>query len=94
MIVDIYGIVDYFFVHKFNNQVHMLTYIQLTSKVIEDEFGCKHFTQYRSKEFIDVRCVDHCVGFARIGNRNFIIDMENAFDDADCENINLTIPME
>ena len=86
-IVDIYGIVDYYFVHKFNNQVYMLAYVQLTSKVIEDEYECKHFTQYRSKEFIDVRCIDHCVGFAKIGNRYFVIDKENAFDDINWENI-------
>ena len=33
VIVDIYGIVNYYFVHKFNNQVYMLAYIQLTSKL-------------------------------------------------------------
>ncbi|CAB5200145.1 unnamed protein product [Rhizophagus irregularis] len=27
MIVDIYGIVDYFFVHKFNDKIHMLAYV-------------------------------------------------------------------
>ncbi|CAB5210951.1 unnamed protein product [Rhizophagus irregularis] len=37
MIVDIYGIVDYFFVHKFNDKIHMLAYVQLTSKIIDDE---------------------------------------------------------
>ena len=46
----------------------MLTYVQLTSKVVDDEYECKHFTQYRSKEFIDVRCIDHCVEFAKIDN--------------------------
>ena len=81
--MDIYGKVDYYFVHKCNDQVYMLTYVQLTSKVVDDEYECKHFTQYRSKEFIDVRCIDHCVGFAKIDNRYFIIDKENAFDDAD-----------
>lgn len=85
--MDIYGTVDYYFVHKFNDQVYMLAYVQLTSKVIDDEYGCKYFTQYRSKEFIDIRCIDHCVGFAKIDNRYFIIDKENAFDDANWENI-------
>ncbi|PKC52968.1 hypothetical protein RhiirA1_447330, partial [Rhizophagus irregularis] len=72
MIVDIYGIVDYFFVHKFNDKIHMLAYVQLTSKIIDDEYECKYFTQFKSKEFIDVRCVDHCVGFAKIDNKYFI----------------------
>src|SRR6266498_3575845 len=86
VIVDIYGIVNYYFVHEFNNQVYM-AYIQLTSRVVEDEYGCKHFTQYRSKEFINARCIDHCVGFAKIGNKYYIIDKENAFDDANWENL-------
>ncbi|CAB5394695.1 unnamed protein product [Rhizophagus irregularis] len=72
MIVDIYEIVDYFFVHKFNDKIHMLAYVQLTSKIIDDEYECKYFTQFKSKEFIDVRCVDHCVGFAKIDNKYFI----------------------
>ena len=49
----------------------MLAYIQSTSKIIENEYGCKYFTQYRSKEFIDVRCIDHCIGFAKIDNRYY-----------------------
>ena len=85
--MDIYGKVDYYFVHKCNDQVYMLAYVQLTSKVVDDDYECKHFTQYRSKEFIDLRCIDHCVGFAKIDNRYFIIDKENAFDDADWENL-------
>jgi hypothetical protein len=74
-------------VHKFKDKVYMLAYIQSTLKIIEDDYGCKHFTQYRSKEFIDVRCIDHCVGFANINNRYFIIDKENVFDDSNWENI-------
>ncbi|CAB5207376.1 unnamed protein product [Rhizophagus irregularis] len=54
VIVDIYGIVNYYLVHEFNHQVYMLAYVQLTSKIVEDEYGCKHFTQFRSKEFIDL----------------------------------------
>ncbi|CAB5358858.1 unnamed protein product [Rhizophagus irregularis] len=87
VIVDIYGIVNYYLVHEFNHQVYMLAYVQLTSKIVEDEYGCKHFTQFRSKEFIDVRCLDHCIGFAKIDNRYYIIDKENAFDDSNWENI-------
>ncbi|GES82418.1 hypothetical protein GLOIN_2v1644898 [Rhizophagus clarus] len=86
-IVDIYGIINYYLVHEFNHQVYMLAYVQLTSKIVEDEYGCKHFTQFRSKEFIDVRCLDHCIGFAKIDNRYYIIDKENAFDDSNWENI-------
>jgi hypothetical protein len=86
-IIDIYGIVNYYLVHEFNHQVYMLAYIQLTSKNIEDEYGCKYFTQYRSNEFIDIRCIDHCIGFAKIDNKYYIIDKENAFDDSNWEDI-------
>ena len=65
----------------------MLAYVQLTSKIIEDKYGCKNFTQYRSKEFIDVRCIDHCIEFAKIDTKYFIIDKENAFDNSNWENI-------
>ncbi|UZO29815.1 uncharacterized protein OCT59_023270 [Rhizophagus irregularis] len=56
-------------------------------QIRHDEYECKYFTQFKSKEFIDVRCVDHCVGFAKIDNKYFIIDKENAFDDANWENL-------
>ncbi|GET66786.1 hypothetical protein GLOIN_2v1644898 [Rhizophagus irregularis DAOM 181602=DAOM 197198] len=65
VIVDIYGIVNYYLVHELNHQVYMLAYVQLTSKIVEDEYGC----------------------FAKIDNRYYIIDKENAFDDSNWENI-------
>ncbi|CAB5202631.1 unnamed protein product [Rhizophagus irregularis] len=71
VIVDIYGIVNYYLVHEFNHQVYMLAYVQLTSKIVEDEYGCKHFTQFRSKEFIDVRCLDHCIDEIPIISKTF-----------------------
>ena len=64
----------------------MLAYIQLTSKINENK-ECKLFTQFSTKEFIDIRCIDHCVGFAKIGNQYFIIDRENEIDYNDWENI-------
>ncbi|UZO19838.1 uncharacterized protein OCT59_011109 [Rhizophagus irregularis] len=88
VIVDIYGIVNYYLVLTNSTIVYyLILYVQLTSKIVEDEYGCKHFTQFRSKEFIDVRCLDHCIGFAKIDNRYYIIDKENAFDDSNWENI-------
>ncbi|GET01856.1 hypothetical protein GLOIN_2v1879215 [Rhizophagus clarus] len=39
-------------------------YVQLTSKVKEKN-ECKLFTQFCTKEFIDVRCIDHCVDLVR-----------------------------
>jgi hypothetical protein len=33
--------------------------------IVEDEYEYKYFIQYKLKEFIDVRCIDHCVSFAK-----------------------------
>ena len=86
-IVDVYGIIDYYLIHEFNDQIYMLAYIQLTSKNIEDEYRYKYFIQYRLKEFINVRCINHCVGFAKINNKHFIIDKKNVFDNSNWKNI-------
>jgi len=83
----IYGKIEFFLVHKLDNFTIMLAYIQLTSKVNIDNVGCKYFTRFCSKEFVDIRCIDHCVGFAKIDNQYFIIDRENEVDDNNWENI-------
>ncbi|GES78579.1 hypothetical protein GLOIN_2v1879215 [Rhizophagus clarus] len=56
----IYGKVEFFFMYMFNNKTNILAYIQLISKVREEN-ECKLFNQFSSKEFIDVRCIDHYV---------------------------------
>lgn len=71
----------------FNNITIMLAYTQLTSKVNIDNVGCRCFTRFGIREFIDVRCIDHCVGFAKIGNQHYIIDKENGIDDKNWDNI-------
>ena len=65
----------------------MLAYIQLTSKVNIDNVCCRYFTRFGTREFIDIRCIDHCVGFAKIGNQHYIIDRENEIDDKNWDNI-------
>ena len=74
-------------VHEFNNVIIILAYVQLTSKVNTDNIGCKYFTRFSVKEFIDARCINHCVGFTKIGNPYYIIDRENEVDDKNWENI-------
>jgi hypothetical protein len=64
----------------------MLAYIQLTSKINENK-ECKLFTQFSTKEFIDIRCIDHCVGFSKIGNQYYIFDRENIYDDSEWKDI-------
>jgi hypothetical protein len=77
--------VEYFLVHEFNNTIIMLAYVHLTSKVNIDNINCKYFTRFSTKEFIDVRCIDHCVGFIKINNQYFIIDKTNEIDDYNWE---------
>lgn len=72
--------------HEFNNNTNILAYIQLIPKVKEKN-ECKLFSQLSSKEFIDVRCIDHCVGFSKVGSQYYIFDRENTRDDSDWENI-------
>jgi len=64
----------------------MLSYIQLTSKINENK-ECKLFTQFSTKEFIDIRCIDHCVGFSKIGSQYYIFDRENIYDDSEWKDI-------
>jgi hypothetical protein len=64
----------------------MLAYIQLTSKINESK-ECKLFTQFSTKEFIDIRCIDHCVGFSKIGSQYYIFDRENIYDDSEWKDI-------
>jgi len=59
----------------------MLVYVHLTSKVNIDNINYKYFIRFSTKEFIDVRCIDHCVGFIKINNQYFIIDKTNEIDD-------------
>jgi hypothetical protein len=84
---QIYGKVIYYLVHKYEDKIKMLAYLQLTSKVITDRYGCKYFTQFSSFEFIDVRLIDHCVGFMKINSKYYIIDRENEVDDNEIENM-------
>ena len=64
----------------------MLAYIQLTSKINENK-ECKLFTQFSTKEFIDIRCIDHCARFSKIGSQYYIFDRENIYDDSEWKDI-------
>ena len=77
---------EFFFVHEFNNKTNILAYIQLTSKVKEKN-ECKSFSQFSTKKFIDVRCIDHCVGFSKVENQYYIFDRENMYDNSEWEDI-------
>lgn len=65
----------------------MLAYIQCVSKIITDKYNCKYFTKFCSFEFIDIRCIDHCIGFMKINSKYYILDRENEVDDSTIENL-------
>ena len=85
-IQEFYGRVEYYFVHQFNGNTHLMAFVQWSQNVTEDEYGLKCFRDFGVKQFIDVRVIDRCVGFLKCGNILFIIDKE--VDDPDDSYIN------
>ena len=55
----------------------MLAYIQWASNLHIDRYGTKTFNGFASNEFIEVKYVDRCVGFMKIGDIFYILDKEN-----------------
>ena len=78
---EFYGRVEYYFVHQFNGDTHLMAFVQWTQKIIEDEYGLKFFREFGIKQFIDIRVIDRCIGFLKYGNILYIIDKE--VDDPD-----------
>ncbi|CAG8666872.1 2268_t:CDS:1, partial [Diversispora eburnea] len=78
----VYGQIEYYFLHNFEDKEYMLAYIKVCSNVItNDQLDFKYFTRFKFHEFIDVQIIDHCVGFFHLGSQYFIIDRENEVDD-------------
>ncbi|CAG8704401.1 23008_t:CDS:2, partial [Gigaspora rosea] len=80
-IQEFYGRVEYFFVHQFNGNTHMMAFIQWTQEINKDEYGLKSFRKFGIKQFMDVRVIDRCVEFFECNNILFIIDKK--VDDSD-----------
>ena len=73
---EIYGEVEYFIVHKYNETSRMYAYIQKIDKYQEDNYGQIYFNKFSSYQFIEVIGIDRCVGFFRIENLFYILDRE------------------
>ncbi|CAG8643098.1 3842_t:CDS:1, partial [Dentiscutata heterogama] len=83
---EFYGRVKYYFTYQFNGNTHLMALIQWTQKVNEDEYELKFFREFGTKQFIDMRVIDRCVGFLECRNLLFIIDKEvNDPDDSNIE---------
>ncbi|GES92310.1 hypothetical protein GLOIN_2v1522244 [Rhizophagus clarus] len=75
--LELYGRVEYFLVHTFQDVQRMLGFIQWTSNIHDDNYGIKTFYGYSSHSYIDVEYIDRCVSFMRIENTFYILDKEN-----------------
>ena len=56
-IQEFYGRVEYYFVHQFNGNTHLMAFVQWTQNVMEDEYGLKYFREFGVKQFIGVRVI-------------------------------------
>jgi len=75
--LELYGRVEYFLVHTYQDVQQMLAYIQWTMHSYVDNFGIKTFDGYSNHSYINVEYIDRCVGFMRIENTFYILDKEN-----------------
>lgn len=78
IIKDFYGIIEFFFLYKFNNQEEMLAYIHWTKPVSENNVGVLSFNGFSYYDFIRVSAIDRCVGFFQLENKYYIIDKDIA----------------
>jgi hypothetical protein len=74
---ELYGKIEYFFVHSYLEKQQMLAYIQWTSDIHINRYSIKTFQGFKSNDFIKVEYIDRCVGFMKIDNDFYIFDKEN-----------------
>ena len=73
---EIYGEVEYFIVHKYNELDRIFAYIRKINKYETDNYGQIYFNKFSSFQFIEVIGIDRCVGFFKIENLFYILDRE------------------
>jgi len=73
---EIFGEVEYFITHKYNESNCMLAYVRKIDKYEEDNYGQIYFNKFGSFQFIEVIGIDRCVGFFKIENLFYILDRE------------------
>lgn len=74
---ELFGKIEYFFVHEFREEPRMLAYIQWTSDIHIDRYRIKTFRGFSKHDFIEVDYIDRCVGFMRLDDKFYIFDREN-----------------
>lgn len=73
---EIFGEVEYFITHKYNELDRMFAYVRKIDKYEEDNYGQIYFNRFSSYQFIEVIGIDRCVGFFKIENLFYILDRE------------------
>jgi hypothetical protein len=73
---EIFGEVEYFITHKYNELDRMFAYVRKIDKYEEDNYGQIYFNRFGSFQFIEVIGIDRCVGFFKIENLFYILDRE------------------
>ena len=74
---EVYGQIEYFFVHSYSGNQRMLAFIQWISEVYIDKYEAKRFQGFSNYDFIEVKYIDRCVGFMKIRDTFYIFDKEN-----------------
>ncbi len=74
---ELYGRIEYFFVHKYLEEQRMLAYIQWTSDIHINKYHVKTFQGFVKHDFIEAKYIDRCVGFMRIDDKFYVFDKEN-----------------
>lgn len=73
---EIFGEVEYFITHKYNELDRMFAYVRKIDKYEEDNYGQIYFNRFSSYQFIEVIGIDRCVGFFKNENLFYILDRE------------------
>ena len=73
---EIFGEVEYFITHKYNELDRMFAYVRKIDNYEEDNYGQIYFNRFGSFQFIEVIGIDRCVGFFKIENLFYILDRE------------------
>ena len=71
---ELYGKIEYFFVHSYLGLQRILAFIQWTSEVYIDKYGAKRFQGYSHYDFVEIKYIDRCIGFMRINDIFYIFD--------------------
>ena len=75
---EIFGQVEYFMVHKFQDQERMLAYVRKTKKLEKSSANLKFFDSFGPLQYVEVIGIDRNVGFFEVSLKkkkyHYIID--------------------